>query len=99
MLARSYPASKLRARQVTDQDFLRYDLILAMDQANLNDLRRLCPGEHAFKLRLFMEFAPEVGTNEVPDPYYGNARSFETVLDMVEAGARGLIAHHRALRR
>ena len=96
MLARGYPAGKLRARPVTDQDFLRFDQILAMDQANLNDLRRLCPGEHAFKLRLFMEFAPEFGTHEVPDPYYGNARSFEAVLDMVEAGARGLIAHHRA---
>ena len=96
MLARGYAAGKLRARQITDQDFLRFDQILAMDQANLNDLRRICPGEHAFKLRLFMEFAPGFGTQDVPDPYYGNARSFEAVLDMVEAGARGLIAHHSA---
>lgn len=94
LLARGYPVGKLRARPITDQDFERYDQILAMDQANLNDLRRLCPGEHAFKLRLFMEFAEGFATQDVPDPYYGNARSFDAVLDMVEAGARGLIAHH-----
>ena len=95
LLSRAYPVGKLRARQITEQDFERYDLILAMDQSNLNDLRRLCPGEHAFKLRLLMEFATGFSTHEIPDPYYGNARSFEAVLDMVEAGARGLIAHHR----
>ncbi|MCY7305481.1 MAG: low molecular weight phosphotyrosine protein phosphatase [Rhodoferax sp.] len=94
LLARGYPVGKLRARQITDQDFERHDQILAMDQANLNDLRRLCPVEHAFKLQLFMEFAEGFSMHEVPDPYYGNARSFEAVLDMVEAGARGLIAHH-----
>ncbi|MEO6626638.1 MAG: low molecular weight protein-tyrosine-phosphatase [Burkholderiaceae bacterium] len=99
MLARSYPVGKLRARQITEQDFQRYDLILAMDAAILNDLRRLCPGEQAFKLRLFMEFATGFTAHEVPDPYYGNARSFEAALDMIEAGARGLIAHHRPARR
>ena len=96
LLARGYAVGKLRARQITDQDFQRYDQILAMDQANLNDLRRLCPGEYAFKLRLFMEFADGFSEHEVPDPYYGSARSFEAVLDMVEAGARGLITHHSA---
>ncbi len=94
--ARGYPSGKLRSRQITDQDFARFDQILAMDQANLNDLRAICPGEHVYKLRLFMEFATGFARHEVPDPYYGNQQSFELVLEMIESGARGLIASHGA---
>ena len=81
---------------MTDQDFGRFDQILAMDQANLNNLRQICPGEYAYKLRLFMEFATGFGEHEVPDPYYGNPQSFELVLDMIESGVRGLITSHSA---
>ena len=88
---RGYVIGKGRARQVTEQDFERYDLILSMDQANLNDLRRQCPTEHSHKLRLLLEFAPGLDTSEIPDPYYGNAQGFERVLDLCEAGARGLL--------
>ena len=62
-----------------------------MDQSNLDDLRRICPTEHVHKLRLFLEFAPELGLREVPDPYYGGPQGFEHVLDLCEAAARGLI--------
>ena len=89
--AHGYVIGKGRSRQVSEQDFVRFDLILAMDQANLNDLRRLCPSEHSHKLRLFLEFAHGSEVREVPDPYYGNAEGFERVLDLCEAGARGLI--------
>ena len=89
---RGYVIGKGRARQVTEQDFERYDLILSMDQANLNDLRRLCPTRHSHKLRLLLEFAPGMDTSEIPDPYYGNAQGFERVLDLCEAAARGLLA-------
>ena len=91
--ARGYPIGKSRSRQVTEQDFGRYDLILAMDQSNLNDLRRICPNEGSHKLRLFLEFASEVDTREVPDPYYGNVQGFERVLSLCEAGARGLVRY------
>ena len=93
--ARGYTAGKTRSRQITDQDFIRYDLILAMDQANLNDLRRLCPNEQTHKLRLFMEFAVGHAARDVPDPYYGGVQGFEHVLDLCEAGARGLLANHQ----
>lgn len=96
---RGYTIPKIKSRQVTEQDFLRFDLILAMDQANLNDLRQLCPSEHSHKLRLFLEFAPEVGTTEVPDPYYGATQGFERVLDLCEAGARGLIDYCQSVSR
>ena len=91
--ARGYPIGKIRSRQVNEQDFGRYDMILAMDQANLNDLRRMCPNDHTHKLRLFLEFASEVDTREVPDPYYGNVQGFERVLSLCEAGARGLVRY------
>ncbi len=97
--ARGYPIGKSRSRSVTEQDFGRYDLILAMDQSNLNDLRRLCPNDHTHKLRLFLEFAQSLDTREVPDPYYGNVKGFERVLDLCEAGARGLVAYHQSLPR
>jgi len=90
---RGYPGSKSKSRQVTEQDFTRYDLILAMDQSNLNDLRGICPNENSHKLRLFLEFAGDVDTRDVPDPYYGNVQGFERVLDLCEAGARGLVSY------
>jgi len=46
-------------------------------------------------VRLFLEFAPDAGSAEVPDPYYGGASGFEQVLDLVEAASRGLIVHLR----
>ena len=92
---RGYAMGKTRSRQVADQDFARYDLILGMDQANMTDLRRLCPSEHVHKLRLFLEFAVGVDIAEVPDPYYGSAEGFERVLSLCEAGARGLVKHFK----
>jgi protein-tyrosine phosphatase len=83
------------ARQVTEEDFERFDLVLAMDRANLLDLRALAPGPRALaKVRLLREFDPASAGREdldVPDPYYGGARGFDTVLDLVEAACRGLL--------
>lgn len=95
LCGRGYAIGKSRSRQVTERDFGRYDLILAMDQLNLNDLRRLCPADHMHKLRLFLEFAQGLNVRDVPDPYYGNVEGFERVLDLCEAGARGLVAHYQ----
>jgi protein-tyrosine phosphatase len=92
---RGYDLKSLRARIVEPQDFTRFDLILAMDEENLAVLRRRAPAAAHERLRLFMEFAPQDGTNEVPDPYYGGPNGFEEVLDLVENAARGLIAHLR----
>jgi protein-tyrosine phosphatase len=92
---RGYDLSALRARVVEPGDFERFDLILAMDEDNLRVLRRRAPAHAHGRLRLFLEFAPESGTAEVPDPYYGGAKGFEEVLDLVESAARGLLAHLR----
>ena len=92
---RGYVAGKTRSRRVTENDFIRFDLILAMDQANLSALREACPLEHNHKLRLFLDYAPQTGQREVPDPYYGGPDGFERVLDLCEAGAKGLVSDLR----
>jgi protein-tyrosine phosphatase len=92
---RGYDMSALRARMVAPEDFERFDLILAMDQDNLSVLRRRAPRERQDRIRLFLEFAPDLGTTEVPDPYYGGPNGFEEVLDLVEAAARALLTHLR----
>ncbi len=94
-LQRGYDLSSLRARQVNVTDFQRFDWLLAMDHDNLAGLQRLCP-DPAWqdKLRLFLSFAPQGGLEEVPDPYYGGVAGFEQVLDLCEAGARGILAMH-----
>jgi len=92
---RGYDMSALRARVVEPDDFEHFDLILAMDRENLRVLERSAPAQARDRLRLFLEFAPEAGISEVPDPYYGGPNGFEDVLDLVEAASRGLLEHLR----
>ncbi|HEU4623981.1 MAG TPA: low molecular weight protein-tyrosine-phosphatase [Steroidobacteraceae bacterium] len=92
---RGYDMAHLRARIIEPGDFERFDLILAMDRHNLSTLRRRAPVAVRERVRLFLEFAPEAGVTDVPDPYYGGPTGFEEVLDLVEAASRGLIAHLR----
>lgn len=80
-----------RARQVRPEDFERFDLLLAMDRANLAHLVRGSRPEFHAKLGLFMDYAEAFAEEEMPDPYYGGEKGFERVLDMAEDAARGLI--------
>lgn len=91
--ARGYAAGKDRSRKVKESDFSTYELILAMDQSNLVDLRQICPSHLTHKIQGFMAYAHNTDADEVPDPYFGNAQGFERVLDLCEAGARGVLAH------
>jgi protein-tyrosine phosphatase len=91
-LRRGIDLSGLRARQVCPEDFERFDLVLAMDRANLAHLKRGSRPEYHAKLGLFMAYAEAFEEDEVPDPYYGGEKGFERVLDMAEDAARGLIA-------
>ena len=90
---RGYDLSDLRARQITDEDFARYDLILAMDWDNLALAQDLCPPAHAHKLRRMTEFCLQFDSPVVPDPYYGGSQGFEEVLDLVEDACEGLLRH------
>ena len=90
--ARGYDLSAQRARQVATEDFERFDYVLAMDHDNLEILQRACPAQHRHKVRLFMEYASRSGSDVVPDPYYGGANGFDTVLDYIEDASDGLLA-------
>lgn len=92
---RGYDMSRLRGRHVLDDDFGRYDLILVMDRQNLDALERRCPPEHRGKIKMLMAFARRHELGDVPDPYYGSAKGFEIVLDMIEDACSSLIEHIR----
>jgi protein-tyrosine phosphatase len=66
-----------------------------MVRYNVRALEGGAPPHARERLRLFLEFAPEAGVSEVPDPYYGGPNGFENVLDLIEAASRGLIEHLR----
>jgi protein-tyrosine phosphatase len=81
------------ARQVTSEDFDRFDYILAMDTSNLRHLRQRAPSSHRAKVHLFRDFDPLEPGEDVPDPYYGDHKGFDEVLDIVARTARALLAH------
>lgn len=87
---RGYDLGALRARQVTADDFQRFDLILAMDRDNLAWLEQLRPDQGAVP-ELFLA-RQGLAVDEVPDPYYGGAAGFERVLDLLESACDGLVA-------
>ena len=88
---RGYDLSALRARQFTAADFLDFDLIIAMDAENLQNIERLRPQSNQTPVRLFTDFAPETGAQYVPDPYYTG--DFDATLDLIETASHGLIRH------
>lgn len=82
-----------RAKKFTADDFVRFDLILAMDDENVADLVAIAPTpEHAAKISLLRSFDPTSPPGAtVPDPYYGGADGFRDVFDHVERACRGLL--------
>lgn len=92
-LRRGYDLSGQRARQLVARDFETFDLVLVMDWDNLSLAQALCPKAHGRKLRRFAEFFQRHDSPVVPDPYQGGPDGFEHVLDLVEDGSAGLLAH------
>jgi protein-tyrosine phosphatase len=90
-LDRDVDISGHRGRQATFQDFHDFDYVIAMDSDNLRRLQALRPKSSRAQLRLLLEYAPQAGLLDVPDPYYGGPGGFERVLDLVEQGSRGLL--------
>ena len=88
---RGIDLGSLRARVVEDQDFERFDLVIAMDRLNREILLDRSPEEFRDRVRLMMEFASVADVQDVPDPYYGDPVGFERVLDLVEEASVGLL--------
>jgi len=82
-----------RARRVSAVDFDRFDIILAMDQANLRDLFDLAPTREAqARTRLFRTYDPDAESDEVPDPWGGPEDGYDETVRIVRAAAQGLVA-------
>lgn len=80
------------ARQFTQRDFDRFDLIIAMDRDNLANLKSLARHHSDLdKLRLFSDFLPNDTRKDVPDPYYGGTEGFDTVITMLENGCNAIL--------
>jgi len=82
-----------RARKVTAADFDRFDIILAMDRANLRDLFDLAPAKEAqARTRLYRTYDPSAESDEVPDPWGGPEAGYDETIRIVRAAAGGFIA-------
>ena len=96
LAVRGRDGSAHRARQFDPSWLPGRDLILAMDAANLRDLRAQAPAAEAERIRLFGEVAG-LGGQDVPDPYGGSAEDFAGVLALLEDGMANLVAQLRAM--
>lgn len=90
--SRGIDISRQCARQVAAEDFARFDLLLVMDRSNDAELKHRAPSEARAKIRPFLDFAPQVGTKDVPDPFFGGSEGFDQALDLIEEAAHGLLA-------
>ena len=80
------------SRPVRHSDFTDFDLIVAMDSANVKSLMAIAPDREArCKIVMMHTFCRTIRTDYVPDPYYGGPDGFELVLDMLEDACAGLL--------
>lgn len=80
------------SRQITREDFSRFDFIVGMDDSNITDLKEMAPNQNARnKISKITDYGNDFNTS-VPDPYYGGADGFELVLDILENSCTGLLA-------
>lgn len=87
---RGYDLSHYRGRQVDFGDFYEFDLILAMDETNFEDLHHIAPQEMSHKIKLMLDYG-DSKLKSVPDPYYKGEEGFEEVLDLLENAIEGLV--------
>lgn len=80
-----------RSRPVETSDFVDFDLILAMDRSNFENLRQLCPNpKFLTKIKMMCSYCTQFDTEQVPDPYYGGEDGFKHVIHLLEDACRGL---------
>lgn len=84
--------SKLRARQFSVSDFDHFDLILAMDESNFNDILRKARNEFdEEKVKMILNFSYPGKNKAVPDPYYGGDAGFEEVFRLLNEACDKII--------
>ena len=84
------------SRQVCDDDFSCFDLLVAMDSDNFSELHRMAPSmANLSKVVMMTDYCRVFNNTSVPDPYYGGSRGFELVLDLLEDACAGLLERVR----
>ena len=91
MRRHGYDARGHRARQVSRQDLVDHDMIVAMDRGHASDLARMLPAGARGEVRLLLSYDPSSAVLDVPDPYYGGPSGFDDVLAMIESACRCLL--------
>ena len=91
--------TQYRARQVTADDFLRFDHIVALDASNRGDLQRLRPAGATARLSLLLDHVRGREGEDVFDPYHGDAAAFAETWADVSAGTAALALRWRALQK
>ena len=87
---RGYDLTHMIARRVRGDDFDNFDVILGMSREHISSLRQIAPTRCKHKIELFLDYGDKFHGKDVPDPYGGQPKDFDLVLDMVEDGCRGL---------
>lgn len=91
-LRRGYDLTSISRPVRPASDFENFDLIIGMDDQNIADLNRLAPNrESKAKIHKMTEYFTRHKNNSVPDPYYGEARDYELVIDLLEDSCAGLL--------
>jgi len=88
---RGYDINNLVARRLRANDLDHFDMVLAMDRANIAHLKTLAPTRCKQKIELLLEYGDKYHGKDVPDPYGGKSKDFELALDMIEDGCKGLV--------
>ena len=89
--AQGVDISGQQSRKVADSDFEAFDYIMVMDRENYNDLMARCPENLKDRIQLFLKYAPDMPINEMPDPYIGPTRQFDTCYAAAMDAASGLL--------
>ncbi|WP_284141545.1 MULTISPECIES: low molecular weight protein-tyrosine-phosphatase [unclassified Virgibacillus] len=85
------PYDGLRARQVTVHDWEKFDYIIAMDDQNIKDLRKLKAGNDNIVVAKLMDYVQNAGESNVPDPYFTG--DFDYTYKLVKAGCANLLTY------
>ena len=81
-----------RARQIRKEDFKEFDLIIAMDDSNVSNIKKLVVDQDDInKIKKMTDYQSDKSVSNVPDPYFGGEEGFEYVLDLVNEASKGLI--------
>ncbi|MEN7342728.1 MAG: low molecular weight protein-tyrosine-phosphatase [Pseudomonadota bacterium] len=80
-----------RARRVRDEDFFEFDYVFAMDRLNLVTLQEREPDDSTAALSLLLGEAPMLDEEEVPDPYYGGRKGFDTVFSLIDTACAHIL--------